>query len=230
MNGLFALALLHLAALAMPGPDYFLVSRYAILKSRQHALAASLGIALGILAHVMICVTGLSFIILQWPATLTIIKILGALYLFYLGFSGLRQEYKKYRAATQGKNKTPVETPDAQAPRVSTNNPPMKAISDTLLSACGAGFFTNLLNPKVILFFTSLLTAFLPVQGLVQFGILAAIQFFALTLSWFTMVALVLSRPSIQVRAQRFQSRLEVATGIAFMCLGAIVLVTPTNL
>lgn len=214
MNALLGLALLHLAALAIPGPDYLLVSRYAILKSRRHALAASLGIALGILAHVIICLTGLSLVIIKWPATLLAIKIIGAIYLFYLGISCLIQEIKKRRTSTTTQEKT--------EPLV---GPP----SGSLISACSAGFITNLFNPKAILFFVSLLTAFIPEEGLLQFGIFAAIQFFTLTLAWFAMVGCVLSRPGIQARAQRFQNTLEIGTGIAFMCLGVMILFTPLN-
>jgi len=219
IESLLGLSLLHLAALVSPGPDYLLISRYALLKGKQLAILASLGIAMGVLAHAVICLTGFSVVFTQWPNSLWIIRILGATYLIYLGVMSLNKILivRKDGESQQLKEKIPLSMEN-----------PSKGVSDgSVWQAFYAGLITNLLNPKAVIFFASLFTAFIPAERLFGFGLSASVLLFSLTFLWFTLVASVLSHPRVQSRAQQHHHKLEVFTGVAFMLMGLMIIGLP---
>ena len=82
-------ALLHLFAVASPGPDFVLVSRQCFRYGRIVAIWTSLGIAIGILFHVALSVTGLSLLLQNQPDLFWYLKLVAALYIGYLGVVSL---------------------------------------------------------------------------------------------------------------------------------------------
>lgn len=80
-----------LLAYLVPGPDFLLVLHWAT-RSRREGLAAAAGAQAGLSVHVLLAVLGLTALIAAWPASLTIIRYVGASYLIWLGvrlaFSG----------------------------------------------------------------------------------------------------------------------------------------------
>lgn len=79
-----------LLAYAIPGPDFAVVAR-AAASSRSAGWRAGLGAQTGLRVHMVAAVVGLSLLISRSPMTLSIIQILGGLYLVWLGISALRQ-------------------------------------------------------------------------------------------------------------------------------------------
>ena len=82
------IAVAHILAVVSPGPDFFLVVRQSFLYGRKKTILTSLGIASGILIHTSYCSLGLSFI-LSHEFIYNALKILCAIYLFYLGFKSV---------------------------------------------------------------------------------------------------------------------------------------------
>jgi len=120
-----------------PGPDtLYIVGRSSAQGWRAGAVAA-LGIGTGALVHVCAAALGLSAILAASAAAFTAVKFLGAAYLVYVGVSLIRS-----------KSSIP------SSPPVSGNRPtPVRGI---FLQ----GFLTNVLNPKVALFFLAFLPQF----------------------------------------------------------------------
>ena len=118
-----------------PGPDtLYIVARSTTQGFRAGAVAA-LGIGAGTLVHISAAAVGLSALLAASAAAFTVVKVLGALYLLYLGISLL---------SSQRRNAPEREIMPAARPRV------------VFLQ----GFLTNVLNPKVALFFLALLPQF----------------------------------------------------------------------
>jgi len=130
----FAVACFVLAI--MPGPDMIYMLGRCVTQGRKAGLMAAIGFNLGGYAHLSAAMLGLSAVIATSIAAFTIIKWLGAGYLIYIGIDTLRG-----RRATIG-----IETQSVTGPRA-------KAI-------LWQAFLSDVLNPKVAMFFLALLPQF----------------------------------------------------------------------
>ncbi len=121
-----------------PGPDSFLTLRYS-LRGLRSGIAAGTGAALGQLGWAMLVGVGLAAIIEQSAEVYQVIKLVGGLYLVYLGVQALLSHRRNGGA-------------DAATPLV----------PGSVRRAFGAGLVSNLTNPKVGLFFLAVVPQFLP--------------------------------------------------------------------
>jgi len=137
LDQFLVMAVAHLLAVVSPGPDFFLIVRQSFLYGRKKTILTSLGIASGILIHTSYCSLGLSFI-LAHEFIYNALKILCAIYLFYLGFKSLL-------------SKTDKDIFDSENIK---NNKFNNSI--TSFSAYKQGLITNVFNAKAGLFFISL--------------------------------------------------------------------------
>lgn len=117
-----------------PGPDMLFVLGQTLSGGQRHGWAAVAGIVTGAMGHVVLAASGVAALIAAHPALFDALRLLGALYLIWLGAGALR-------AAWRGQGGTLRPTAPTRA-----------AFRDGLL--------TNLLNPKVILFFLAFLPQF----------------------------------------------------------------------
>src|SRR5580765_1496105 len=129
MPELHSLALFMAAAVALnltPGPDMLYVAARSAGQGRASGIASALGITAGSLIHLALVALGLAALLAAVPIANTVLRLGGALYLIYLGLRAL-----------------------LRAGSPATRN--LTAVN--LLTAFGQGFITNVLNPKVALFF-----------------------------------------------------------------------------
>ena len=132
-----------------PGPDNMMVLSIGIAKGRLRGVAFGLGCAFGCLSHTVLAVIGVSALIAASPVAFTALRVGGGLYLVWLGYNALR---------SQGGSKTG----DGDAAPAS------------LRSLFTRGLVANAINPKVVLFFLSLLPQFVvPANGNVPGQMLA---------------------------------------------------------
>lgn len=194
---LLSLAGLNMIALISPGPDFAVVVRNSLIYSRKVALLTALGIALGIFVHVTYTLFGLGVIIRESAWLFLSVKYLGAGYLLYIGYKGLRAK------------KTAIGSDAVQ---------PVRDIS--AFSAVGSGFLTNALNPKCMLFFISLFSMVIsphtPVSILSLYGIIIFVE----TLIWFSFVAFCLSGKRTREKFNAVGHWIERVTGGVLMGLG----------
>jgi threonine/homoserine/homoserine lactone efflux protein len=201
MPTLQTLLLFMTAGLALnltPGPDMLYVATRSTTEGRAAGLASALGIAVGCLGHLAALVFGLAALLAQVPTAYELVRWVGAAYLVYLG---LRMFLR----------------------------PPSLAQAPSLQRASiGAvfrqGVFTNLLNPKVALFFLAFLPQFIdpargsPVGQMLLFGLL----FNASGTMVNAAVAVLASRATDWLRAKEVVAqRLQRASGVVFLALGA---------
>jgi threonine/homoserine/homoserine lactone efflux protein len=91
---LFSISLLSLMGAMSPGPDFAIVTRFAVTGCRKSALFASSGIGIAVLIHLTYCCFGIS-LLQENTAIFKGIQILGSGYLFYLGIKLLLTSSKK---------------------------------------------------------------------------------------------------------------------------------------
>ena len=134
---------------ASPGPDNLMVLGLGMSRGRKQGMVFGLGCALGCLSHTLLAVLGVSALIAASPVAFTALRVGGGLYLVWLGVNALR---------SQGGSTT------------SDGN----AAPQSLRSLFAKGLVANAINPKVVLFFLSLLPQFvIPANGNVPGQMLA---------------------------------------------------------
>lgn len=126
----------------MPGPDNIFVLTESLTKGRRTGIAISLGLCSGILIHTFAAATGLSIIIQKSAIAFSIIKYLGAGYLFYLAIIAI-------------KDKKPVLGSISEK----------EVTEKSFIQLMRKGFLMNVLNPKVSLFFIAFLPQFISKTG-----------------------------------------------------------------
>ncbi|RRO19406.1 LysE family translocator [Saccharopolyspora rhizosphaerae] len=127
-------------AVITPGLDTMLALRHAVLSGRRAGLKAVLGINAGCLLWGTASTAGLTALLTASELAYNVVRVLGAAYLIWLGATALWKTFPR--------GKTPAAAPEDDAPAGR--------------SAFTAGLMTNLLNPKVGVFYMSLLPQFLP--------------------------------------------------------------------
>jgi threonine/homoserine/homoserine lactone efflux protein len=119
-----------------PGPDTLYIVSRSSTQGFKAGVIAALGISAGIMLHVTAAALGLSAILAASASAFTVLKFVGAAYLVYVGISLMRS-----RGVTVNAAATPAE----------------RAMLRTIFVQ---GFWTNVLNPKVALFFLAFLPQF----------------------------------------------------------------------
>ena len=195
MSIFLTVALLHLFAVASPGPDFVLVSRQSFRYGRMVAIWTSAGIALGILFHVALSLTGLSLLLQNKPDLFWYLKLAAALYIGYLGLASLI-------------SRGPINLQNNSADE-----------ERRYLKSISTGFLTNALNPKAFIFFITVFTLVINEDtGLFIKGLLGIYMSLA-TFIWFTFVSILLTN---QIATKRFQIAipwLEKITGLFLIVL-----------
>lgn len=192
------IVLVHLLAVASPGPDFAMVLRQSIVSGRRTAIFTSIGIGSGILVHVSYCLLGLGLVISRSLFLFNLAKLVGAVYLIYIGWHSLRAK--------------PVDPPVGGT--FSAKHTPSAG------QALRIGFLTNLLNPKVTLFFLSLFSLVIkpqtPLWVQLGYGVYMALA----TALWFSILSLFLTRPRVRSFFRRFGHWAERVMGAVLIALG----------
>jgi threonine/homoserine/homoserine lactone efflux protein len=167
-----------------PGPDTLLVLRNTVRGGRGDGLRTTLGITSGLVVHATLSALGLSLILVRSATAFELVKLVGAGYLVWLGVQSLRRQGSVAMVATAG---------------------PARPFRE--------GFLTNVLNPKVAVFYL----AFLPQFAAPPF-VLAAIHM-AMGLVWLSIVAaaVVVTSPVVQRWMDRLCGVVLVGFGVAMV-------------
>lgn len=168
----------------MPGPDNIFVLTESLTKGYKRGVAISLGLSSGVLVHTVAAATGLSLVVQQSALAFSVIKYLGVAYLVFLAFKVAQEK----AAPLSMDDKKDISTKAYLWPSIKK------------------GFFMNVLNPKVALFFIAFLPQFVTPNSLnitVQMIILGLV-FSVLGLLIFSAVALLSGQLSPYVRQARF--------------------------
>lgn len=191
----------------LPGPDFAIVSKSSLLDGRKQGQMAALGVSLGMCVHTILAMFGISAILARSAVLFSILKYLGACYLFYLGIKALIQSFNKNGASTNQ-----VEC---------INSVHLKKKPVSLWKSFQVGFLTNVLNPKAILYFMVLYPQFLDSNSPVfmqffEMGLITAV----ICLGWYISLAWLLGKIRVFFTKDIFQRWLLRITGGIFMAFG----------
>lgn len=180
-----------------PGADTALVTRSALAGGRPAGFGAALGVCSGLLFHAALSALGLSVILARSAALYETVKLAGAAYLLYLGV----------RAWREARHAAP---PAAGAAR------PL-----SFAAALAQGLTTNALNPKVALFYLTVLPQFVPPgAGALPHALALALIHFTWGVLWLGTLVLLIGTLAPRMRTPRVRAALERVTGGAMILLG----------
>lgn len=200
LSNILAVAVVSWLGALSPGPDFFIVVRNSLSYSRKIGFYTTFGVCLGLLIHLFYTLIGIGVLIAESALIYNMIKYAGAIYLFYLGVSGVLASFKK-----KGEK-----------------NYASYAVSSSLISrwtAVKQGFLTNALNPKAALFFISLFSQFIAVTTPLSLKIAYAATNWIVGLTWFLFVSYVVTNPLFIQRINQFQLYIDRVFGLALIGL-----------
>lgn len=216
------LAFVGVAALLTisPGPDMALMLRNVLRGGSRVVLPTALGTIAGLLVWGAASSLGIAAILAASTALYDLLRLAGAAYLIFLGARALLEAVRP----TGERSREAVEAGGAGDPGgPGGSGDPAAAASPGLTrrAAFRNGLLTNLLNPKIGVFYATLLPQFIPVGAppLATSMLLAAIHG-ALGLVWLTLYGLLLARAGDVVRRGRVRRALEGITGTVLVGLG----------
>jgi threonine/homoserine/homoserine lactone efflux protein len=197
-TAILAFALVALLGVMTPGLDTMVVLRHALLGGRRVGIAVVLGISTGCLVWGAASTLGLTALLVASESAYRVVQLLGAAYLIWLGASGLWRSLIGRGTA-----------PDVDVRVVGAGR------------GFRAGFVTNLLNPKVGVFYMSLLPQFLPVGGHVGSGALLVATHITIGLAWLGALVVFANRARHALARDSVKRWLDRATAGVLLGIGA---------
>jgi threonine/homoserine/homoserine lactone efflux protein len=185
-----------------PGPDTALTIRNTLMGGRPAGFATALGVSLGQATWALAASVGLAALVSASQPAFVALRLVGAAYLVYLGIQALLVAFRP--GTLEGAGGT-VRAGGGLLPR----------------AAFRQGILSNLGNPKMAVFFTSLLPQFVAPGGSAFAGfLLLGLLLSVLTLAWLSAYAIAVARAGDVLRRPRVRRTVEGITGAALVALG----------
>jgi len=186
----------------MPGPDVIYVLMQSITNGKKYGIATALGLVSGIIIHTSLIAFGVSEILKRNENVFFIIKLFGALYLFYLA-------YQVYKSST--KIDLSVDAP-----------------KKSIFSLIKQGFIMNVLNPKVTIFFLAFFPAFIDNSlGNIKIQIFSLSFLFILQAFFiFSVISVLADKMSSLLRNNKsFEKKIQIIQIVVFIGISILILV-----
>jgi len=185
-----------LATCAVPGPNNFMLMRLGMRRGRSAAIWAGLGTTLSCLTWCVLALVGLGALLAAWPWLYKALRIGGGLYLVYFAIMLWRAK---------------AEAPqlDGEAPRVSP------------AAAVWQGFAINMTNPKSVLFFASIFSAYVGPDTPLWMHVAAVVIVCATCLGWQLVMAWLFSAKQAAAAYGRAQRPLDRSAAVLMGAFGA---------
>lgn len=193
-----SLLVINFFGMLSPGPDMMLVLKYGSLNAKRAAWYCVAGIISGLAVHMILGVFGVSLLISSNPMMFNVVRWLGAGYLVYIGIKSLRA----------GKSEICVETG-------TLNFRPRKAYFDGLLC--------NLLNPKILMFTVAAFSQVIAPETPTSDKVMIGLSLFLETAVLWSCFILLLNRGGVSHLLNRYQNRINKATGGLLISLGGFI-------
>ncbi|MGI9608025.1 MAG: LysE family translocator [Acidimicrobiales bacterium] len=198
MPAVWAFVAVAIVIVVTPGVDMALVARNTMAGGRRAGLVTALGVCSGLLVHAVLSLAGVSAAIASSDLLFDMIRVVGAGYLIVLGGQSILRAAKGVASG--------------DAPIAATTRAPF-----------AQGFVTNVLNPKLIVFFLALVPQFVVRGSSTPAGLQLAILFgvfIVLGLLWLTAYVLALDTLAPWLRRPRVERSVDAVAGAALIGVG----------
>ncbi|MEC2644801.1 LysE family translocator [Bacillus thuringiensis] len=192
--------IMSICLIILPGPDTAMATKNTLIAGKVGGVKTVFGTCIALLIHTLAAVIGLSALIVKSALLFSIFKYVGALYLIYIGI----------KALLAVRNKEGVDTND-----ISLNN------ENKHTSCFRQGFLTNLLNPKIAVFFLTFLPQFLnPNHNTFIQLLVMGLTYLVLTAFWFAFYIFLTDKISAFMKKPKTQRYIQGLTGIVLIGFG----------
>ncbi|GAA5071875.1 LysE family translocator [Nocardia iowensis] len=188
-----------------PGPDTAVILKNSLIGGRRGGVSTSAGIAVGNLVQGTAAALGVGAVITRSQLVFDVVRIVGAVYLCWLGIQA-------FRSARRGGSALGVDTPDGDA---------AVGVHGHGFRWWRQGFLSNVTNPKIMALYLSVLPQFLhDGHASTQTALLLAYTVVVLGLAWQLIVVAMVNRARRWLRRRRVRTALEAITGTALVGFG----------
>jgi threonine/homoserine/homoserine lactone efflux protein len=208
-GSLAAFVAISIAVIVTPGQDTALTIRNTLMGGRRGGVASAAGVAGGQLVWTIAASGGITALLVASEPVFLAVRLAGAAYLVFLGATSLWAAWRGI-----------VPAHVAAGPGVTRGLVPRRALRQ--------GFLSNLGNPKMVVFFSSLLPQFVPAGGptfLTMLGL--GLVFCTMTLAWLSAYAWLFARAGAVLRRPRVRRTIDAVTGAILVAFGARVAAEP---
>ncbi|USY53431.1 LysE family translocator [Bacillus sp. 1780r2a1] len=197
MNDLLTFLLLSSFVVMSPGVDTALITKRTVSEGRTSGYRMAMGITAGSLVHTFAAAFGLSAILMQSALAFEIVKYVGAIYLIYLGVSSFMTRKKQEKEENLKDQIKPGQ------------------------SAFKQGLLSNVLNPKVAMFFLTFLPQFVtPGSSSIQQLLMMGVIYTFLSISWFFVYVFFINYLRSWLLSAKVQRAMDRATGLVLIGFG----------
>ena len=196
-----SILVIHLFALMSPGPDFVFVTRTAVVESRARALLGVAGIVAGQIVWSGLSLLGLDILFQQFAGLQKIIAFAGGCYLLWMAFGILRSVWR---------------TRAAKSSTVSARADDEGGVKHPFLY----GLFTNLANPKALVYFGSIFSTFVTPDVDASARLLLFVTMTVEAFLWFAAVALLFGSGPLREGYRRIARAIDAVTGVLFAGFG----------
>ena len=198
---LLAFVALAVVVIVTPGPDTALTIRNTISGGRRAGIGTAVGVSTGLATWTLASAAGVAALLVASEPAFMALKYAGAAYLIFLGLQSLAAAWRP-RVAERARSR----------PRRSSLTP---------RAALRQGLLNDLANPKIAVFFTSLLPQFAPAQGSAFLTLLAlGLIFCAMTFAWLCVYATAVDRLSAFLGRTGVRRAIDAVMGTVLVALG----------
>lgn len=202
LESFWGFVLISTAVIVTPGPDTAVTIRSTLLQGRACGLATAIGVASGQMIWAAATSVGLVAVLLASEPVFNALRLAGAAYLIWLGVQTLWSAW----------------TADVGA---DSNFRPGAAERLTVASAFSHGLLSDLGNPKMAVFFASVLPQFAtPGDGMMSSLMLLGLLFSAMTLAWLSLYAAIVASAGDTYRRSKIRRTLENLMGVTLVGMG----------
>ena len=182
-----------------PGPSLGVIIQIAVRQGRSHGVIASVGHGLGVGCYALLTALGLAVLMTGSPVIFLSVKILGALFLLYLGIITLKSSR---RAAGS----------------------PQPSASPQASNSFVVGFLTAALNPKLMVFFLALFSQFVRTDATLLEKLLMAAMVTLVDMLWYLLVSLFVSNARVIARFSHWAGMMKTLFGLLLVAVAIEVL------
>ncbi|WP_333704979.1 LysE family translocator, partial [Vibrio hepatarius] len=148
------------------------------------------------------------YLVHQQPTLFALVQIAGGSYLLYLGFGALKGTWQTLSSKS-------IVSEQQSSPDLLLNNK---------RQAFSRGFATNILNPKALVFFISLMSTLVPASMSLTGKGIALVILWSLSLAWFSFLAWALSTERLQAKLKSLAVYIDGLCGLIFTVIGISIL------
>lgn len=199
IENIVTILLVNGAILIVPGVNFFLIARFAVLEGVLPGVYCAVGVTSAIMLHVVFSIISVEFFLKNYPNLFLGIRYVGAVYLFFLGTQFLMSALSKNIMKTVNSS----------------------GFDSHNKSGFYTGFFTDLFNPFISIFYLSLFSLINPKIHLVFELSCYFFTIFVITFCWFGFVAFFFTRSFMLEYFQNKSKQIQAMTGLALYFFSA---------